>query len=220
MRFFAFFLLPIIATAAPKAVIKFSTATLQETYRNAKTVTADIKQEVFQASLARTKSSSGNLAIETPNKIHWEITEPEKSLTVSNGKKIWYYTPNSGASGKGQVVEKNSGQIFNQPLFRILTGSADLTNEFTLEKEERIIGIVQGKSVTKLTLKPKKTRSWGDMERVVLTVESNYLISEVLILGSSGNRTKISLQNQQLGTKLSPKLFDFSPPAGAEILKD
>ncbi len=214
-------LLPALGFAAnPKGEIKLSTKQLQDTYRKAETVKADFQQEVFQASLARTKTSSGTLAIESPNKIHWEITAPEKSLTISNGRKLWYYTPNAGTSGKGQVIEKSSPLVFNQPLFRILTGSADLTKEFTVAKEQRLEGIVPHAAVTKLTLKPKRASAWGDTKEVELTVQSNYLISEVLIRGLSGNRTKISLQNQQLGTKLSPKLFDFSPPAGAELIKD
>lgn len=203
-----------------KAGLKFSTKRLQDTYRNAPSIEATFQQEVYQASLARTKTSSGKLALERPSRIHWEVLEPEKSLTISNGTKLWYYTPNAGVSGKGQVMERSARQIMQQPLFRILTGSADLTNEFTIEKQEQMAGIVRGGAVTKLTLMPKRAKLWGDMERVILTVDPNYLISKILIHSRSGNRTKITLQNQKVGSKLSPNLFDFSPPAGTEVLKD
>ena len=214
-----------VAEAAPQAASKarareavFSMQRLQETYRKAGSLEAKFQQEVFQASLARTKTSTGTLALQAPNRIHWEVNEPEPSLTVSNGKKLWYYTPGAGAAG--QVVVRPASQIATQPLFRILMGSADLTKEFLVERQERIEGIVPGRAVTKVTLRPKRVKRWGDMERVTLTTESNYLISEVLIQGAAGNRTKITLQNQRLGTKLSPKLFDFSPPADAEIIQD
>ena len=211
--------------AAPKAVktkasLSFSTKRLQETYKKAQSIEATFQQEVYQASLARTKTSSGKLALERPSRVHWEVLVPEPSLTISNGTKLWYYTPNVGASGKGQVMVRSAKQLTEQPLFRILTGSADLTKEFKIDQVERLEGIVRGAAVTKLTLLPRRPKFWGDMEQIALTVDANYLISEVLIHNRSGNRTKITLQNQKVGPKLSPKLFDFSPPAGAEVLAD
>lgn len=206
---------------APEAKApKVSLAKLQISYRDAATLRADFVQEVFQATLARTKTSTGEIYLKKPNLFRWEVKEPEASHTVSDGKKLHYFTPNAGAKGKGQVIVRPSRDLTRQPLFQILTGTTALQEEFLVLKSERIDGIVAGESETRLTLQPKKSTHWQEVDEIALTVSSKYLISEINILHTSGNKTRIRLQNQTLGSKLSPKLFHFSAPQGAEVIQN
>lgn len=197
---------------------KFSLSKLQKLYKNAAGIEAEFLQEVYQASLARTKTSKGAIKLAKPNLVRWETYEPEASVMVSNGRKLWYFNPDARGKGKGQVIERRPNELQKQPIFQILTGSSPLNSDFILEKTETVDGITKEKKLTSLTLKPKK--SLGDLQRAVLKVDSNYLISEVILENTSGNTTKITLQNQTLGAKLPPVLFDFKPPEGTEILRN
>jgi len=194
----------------------FSLSRLQETYAKTASLEADLVQEVYQESLGRTKTSSGSIRLSKPNKIRWETYKPEENIMVSNGSRLWYYNPQAN-QGKGQAIERSAREISQQPLYRILTGSANLEKEFKIEKTESIKGIAKNQDFTKLLLKPQKAT--GDLERVVLTINSKYLITEILLENTSGNHTKISLQNQKLGAKFPAVLFNFKPPPGTEILK-
>ncbi|NUM88449.1 MAG: outer membrane lipoprotein carrier protein LolA [Bdellovibrionales bacterium] len=191
---------------------------LQSTYKEALTVKADFVQEVYQATLARTKTSTGGVYLKKPNLFRWDVLEPEKSLTVSDGRKLRYFTPNAGVQGKGQVIVRPVRDLTRQPLYRILMGSSSLKAEFHVEKTERVNGIVAGEKETRLTLLPRKDAHWREIDEITLTVDAKYLISEINILHSSGNKTRIRLQNQTLGSKLPPKLFQFSAPQGAEVI--
>lgn len=200
----------------PEKRLKFSLSQLQETYAKSQSLEADIIQEVYQASLGRTKTSQGNIRLTKPNKMRWETYKPEENVTVSDGSKLWYYNPKANA-GKGQAVAHSAREITSQPLYRILSGSAKLDKEFKIEKLEHVKGIAKGLERYIVVLKPLKPM--GDLEKAQLTIDSKYLISELLLENSSGNRTKISLQNQALGTKFPSTLFNFTPPPGTEILK-
>ncbi len=137
---------------------------------------------------------------------------------VSDGRKVSYFTPDARGKGKGQVIERKAGELERQPIFRILTGSSPLDKEFTLEKQEEIVGVNPEAKITVVTLKPKKPM--GDLERAKLKVNSKYLIEELILEAQSGNTTKITLQNQTLGAKLPGALFQFKAPPGTEVVKN
>lgn len=192
--------------AAPQ--IEFSLAVFEAKYKNAKSLEADFTQEVFQATLAKIKTSSGSIVLAKPNKIRWETYKPQPNLMVSNGRKLWFYTPAQSANDKGQVIEHNASRLQSQPLFRLLSGAAKLAEEFRISSQK---STAQG---FEISLVPKKTQ--GDLERVSLELDSNYLISLINLENRSGNKTKISLQNLRLDSKFLSVLFDFSPPPGVE----
>ena len=208
-----------LAAKAPVAPKKtFSLVKLQNSYKNTQGLETDFVQEVYQASLARTKTSKGSLKLAKPNLVRWEIYEPEASVMVSNGRKVSYFTPDARGKGKGQVLERKASELQKQPLFQILTGASPLGQEFKIAKQVEVDGPAKEHRLTELTLEPKKPM--GDLAQAILRVNSKYLIEELILETQSGNKTKITLQNQNLGAKLPAQLFDFKPPADTEILRN
>lgn len=197
---------------------KFSLEKLQKTYKNAASIEADLIQEVYKASLGQTKTSNGNIKLSKPNLVRWETLEPEASVLVSNGRKVFYFIPNARGKGKGQVNVSTANKLETQPLFRILTGTSPLGKEFTVEKQAEVESVAPGEKWTELVLRPRK--KWGDIQQVQLKVDAKYLIRELTTETEIGNKTKITLQNQVLGAKLPPALFDFKPPADTEVLQN
>ncbi len=208
------------AKKAPKAPAptKFSLDKLQKTYKGAASLEADLLQEVYQASLGRTKTSRGTIKLSKPNFVRWETVEPETSVLVSNGRKLFYFVPNARGPNKGQVSVSDSAKLQSQPLFRILTGATPLQKEFKIEKQAETQAPDSEEKWTELVLRPRK--KWGDITEVQLKVDPKYLIREMTTETEMGNKTKITLQNQALGAKLPPALFDFKPPADAEVLQN
>jgi outer membrane lipoprotein carrier protein len=213
-----FVLVPADASAKKKPSSSFSLSKLQASYKGTGSLEADFVQEVYQASLARTKTSKGSLKLSKPNFVRWETYEPEASVMVSNGRKVSYFTPDARGKGKGQVIERSAGELAKQPLFRILTGSARLDKEFKVQKQSEVPGQEPEEKWTELSLKPLKPM--GDLVHVQLRVNSKYLIQELITESESGKKTKFTLQNQALGAKLPPALFEFKPPADTEVLQN
>lgn len=187
---------------------------LQETYKQTGSVAADFTQEVYQASLARTKTSKGNLKLSKPGLVRWEVAEPEASVMVSDGRKLSYFTPDARGKGKGQVIERKAAELTRQPIFRILTGTAPLDKEFSLKSQE---ALPEGAGWL-VSLKP--TKEMNDLALAKIRVNSKYLIEELILENNNGNTTKITLQNQTLGAKLPGALFQFKAPPGTEIVKN
>ncbi len=206
------------AAAKPAKKNGFSLEKLQQSYKKAGSLEADFVQEVYQASLDRIKTSKGSLKLSKPSMVRWEFYEPDASILVSNGRKVFYFTPDARGKGKGQVIPRKASELEKQPLFRILTGTSPLKKEFKVLKEELVEPTGSKEKVTQLTLQPIKPM--GDISLVLLRVNSKYLIQELITESETGNKTKITLQNQVLGAKLPPALFEFKPPADTEVLQN
>lgn len=185
---------------------------IQNKYQKVASFEASITQEVYQAALGRTKTSTGSLQLQKPNLIRWETHEPETNILVSNGSRLWYFTPAVDPKGKGQVIQRPASTVKNQPLYRILTGTASLDTEFTMLKEATHDGL------TELTMKPIKTM--GEVRQIKLSVNKDYEIVELLLQNAGENTTRIRLQNTKLGGKFPPNLFDFKPPPGVDLIKE
>lgn len=191
---------------------------IQKKYKNAGSLEADFTQEVYQATLARTKTSKGSFKLSKPNFVRWEIYEPESSLMVSNGRKLYYFNPDARGKGKGQVIERKGTELEKQPIFQILSGTSPLDRQFKVEKIEKNAGLIKEAEATAVHLKPKI--SMGDLNSVVLRLNKKLMIEEILLEHESGNKTKITLHNQALGAKFPAELFEFKPPAETEVLKN
>src|SRR2546428_480750 len=59
---------------------------------------ADFTQTAFNKSLNQTIPARGTVYLKKGGKLRWEFTEPTPQEIVSDGKKVWVYTPalNSG----------------------------------------------------------------------------------------------------------------------------
>ena len=211
-------LISTICFAADKDGPKFSLAKLQSTYKTAASMEANFSQEVYQASLARTKTSGGTIKLSKPNLVLWTTESPEATVMVSDGRKVSYFTPDARGKGKGQVIEKKAAELERQPIFRILTGASALDKEFTVVKQSLVSGAGDEATSTQIWLKPKK--AMADLEQAQITVNDKYLIQEIILENQNGNRTKITLQNQTLGAKLPGALFQFKAPPGTEVVKN
>jgi len=212
----AFLTFTSLAQGAKIKAPKFSLDKLQSTYSKSPSLEADIVQEVYQASLARTKTSKGSILLSKPNFVRWEMTEPEATLLVSNGRKVFYFTPNARGPGKGQVIEKKATTLSKQPLFRLLTGAGSWKQDFTLQSQKSL-SLDGSPAGHEIILEPKTKEL--DLKKVTLKVSRASRIEEILLENPNGNRTRIILQNQTLGAKLPTNLFDFKPPADTETIR-
>lgn len=201
---------PLVAAAAKSAEPGFEFRKLEKRYAQAVGLEANFIQEVYQSALARTKSSQGVISLKRPLFVRWETHEPERSVMVSNGKQLWFYSPQAGEAGKGQVIVRTAKELKENPLVGLLRGTLILDKEFTVLEFKR------SENSQELKLKPLK--KLGDLALVELTVDSKYRIQQLNLIHHSGNSTRIRLQKQNFKAKLPTNLFQFSPPPGVDVV--
>lgn len=182
-------------------------AKMHETYKNAQTLTADFTQKQTNLSLGTTKETSGTIFIKRPNLFRWETKSPEKdaSVLVSNGTKVWYYTPPFRKGEHGQVLVRPAADVQSRLAIDLLDGRADIKKDF----KTKDLGN------NRYELKPLKPA--GDIEHIELFLEKpTNLVYRLILFHSTGNQTELALINVVLGPKLERSLFDFVAPESTE----
>ncbi len=176
-------------------------------YHISGTVRADFIQTQYLAALDVEKESSGSIVAKRPDKIYWETLSPEKSLFVTNGKKIWFYSPPFDESEAGHVI------IRKGPLSSSNLAQALLSGSFSMARDMNIVKKTEGSFL----MTPKKGQA-GTIKYVEIKIDlDSKHIYEVILFHQNGNKATIGLSRIELGSKIEDNMFLFNPPRGTRV---
>ncbi len=180
---------------------------IEEKYKKAQTIVADFSQVNEIAALKQKKNSSGKISVKRPDKVRWETLKPDVNLLVSDGKKIWIYTPPFDEDERGQVIEKKTKDIKATLAHALLAGSFSAAKDMKIQKAE-----VENEYV----LLPKKGTA-GSVKQAQIKIDSSMLlITQVILIHREGNRTEINLTHIELGKDIDDHFFEFEPPPNTD----
>lgn len=174
---------------------------VQAQYQKSAGIQAQFSQSTEIRATRQTKRAQGRIWIKRPNKLRWETLEPDPNILVSDGKVYWFYTPPFDSGERGQVIIRKKNQVQTQFLNGLLSGSFDFGKDSVSVSE---------KTKTIFVLKPKLGTA-GDVTSAEIEIESQKkMISRVTLTHTSGNTTRIELQEISLVPKLEDSLFRFT----------
>lgn len=182
-------------------------ASLQTTYRSLSTLTARFRHTLHAKTLGQEEVETGTLYLAAKGRMRWQYETPKGKLAVSDGSHSWLYLP-----AEKQVFVQEVGAGPDAPLaIRLLTGSADLTREFSCSEAHQTEG------VTTLRLKP--VEEVPGVQEVEVTVAPGGLLQRVSYTDGLGNEILLEFTELKSGGVLDPSLFQFQPPKDAKVLR-
>lgn len=152
------------------------------------------------------QQSSGTFELQRPGKFRWEYLKPFPQLIVSDAKKVWVYDPDLE-----QVTERNLTRAIGDTPAALLAGSNELEKGFSLKPAASHDGLEW------VTATPK------DSESTFKQIELGFADSQLkrmVMQDQFGQTTTVDFSQIQRNPKLDPKRFEFTPPKGADIIKD
>ena len=192
-----FLLAPLFASAASDPLLRFFT----DIY----SYQASFKQVVLDEGLNTLQESSGTLWIQRPNRFRWDYEIPYKQHIVGDGKNIWVHDEEL----EQVTVRKMNGALGNTPAI-LLAGGGKLTDNFSIKKLDK-----QGK-LQWIQMIPKVND--GGFEDIRLGFEGNDLRLLEMIDGF-GQTTRITMSDNRENKSIRKSLFRFTPPKGADVIK-
>lgn len=149
-------------------------------------------------------SSSGRLWIQRPDRFRWAYSQPYEQLILSDGESIWLYDPDLE-----QVTRRSAGAALDGTPAALLSQSADALAGF----EQAALGGQDGLQGLRLT--PRSQES--DFRSIELWF-SGPVPMRLVFHDQLGGTTRILLRDIQVNPKISPAQFQFTVPAGVEVV--
>lgn len=184
-------------------------ATLQRKYDAVRDFSADFVHEAESGVLRKKLVERGTLLVKKPGRMRWTYKAPEEKTFVSDGKRMYMYTP----ADKQAIVSPvpTDDQATTAVLF--LSGKGKLTRDFDVSFAEG------GAADTyALRLEPKLAERDYDWLQIVVDRQS-YQIRSLTASDKQGTRSTFRFENFKENIGLQDKAFDFSIPRGTDVIE-
>lgn len=190
---------------------------LAQFVKNTRSGQADFTQVVTSpgkdGQLPRSKTQSGRFEFQRPGKFRFVYHKPFEQTIVADGQTLWLYDVDLN-----QVTERAQQQVLGSTPAAIIAAAPDLKaleRDFTLTDQPDRDGQQWVKAVP-------KTRD-GQLQSILVGFRSGPQGAELTTLeiaDSFGQRSVLSFSQVQVNVPLAASVFQFKPPAGADVLRN
>src|SRR5438477_298745 len=172
---------------------------------------AEFSQSSFNKSLNQTSPAKGTVYLKKGGKLRWEYTEPTPQEIVSDGKKLWVYTPTLNQANVADAPEALAG-----PAGSFLAGLGRLRSEFQV----RFLNPSQPKDADGnwvLDLTPKQPLP--TLTRLILSVDGkSWEIRKAVVHDQFENTVTMRFTKVAVNSGLPERTFTFVAPKGVVIV--
>lgn len=177
---------------------------LRQFYAEVQAVEARFVQTQYDEGGQQLQQSEGSFKLARPLRFRWEYDKPYSQLLVCNGSRFWLYDVDLA-----QVTLRPAQEALRGAPMRLLSGGADLEQEFALAED----GQANGLQWVKLT--PRESQA--DFASVRMGFAGK-LPRELELRDNLGQLTRIRLDQANAARGFPPGTFEFKPPAGVEVV--
>jgi len=200
---------PAWANTEPQTVEEL-VAAVESTYGDVQSLQADFVQVVRSA--GGEQKTKGRVVLKRPRLMKWDSTkEPGGTLFVSDGQKMWIYSP----TDKQVLVYNDLSQAGGGLSIDLLDSLEDLDEHFTVSFAGKGAGVKKNAFVVKLS--PKTDESPYKEVRLVLS-KKKYELHQAILVDQFGTETEFTFSQVKLNPKIEDAEFTFTPPAGVETI--
>lgn len=194
---------------------------LRQFVRNSKTAEGDFVQQQLRAPKANepqdkglkvVRQTQGHFVFQRPGRFVWETQKPYEQKLITNGSQLVLWDKDLN-----QATFRPAGQALATTPAAILFGETSLDQHFDLIDGEERLGMQW------VALAPKKdpsAKNKNDLPYTKISIGmSNGLPKALELVDGLGSVVLVTLDKIQLNINLPANRFNFTPPAGAEVLR-
>jgi len=180
---------------------------IENRYNHAKSLKLDFSQ-LYVAAHRPAQNESGVLYLRKPGRMRWEYSNPPGKLFLADGKYTWLYNPDDHRAEKAELKMSDD---MRAPL-AFLLGKLDFQRDFkSFESHKDANG-----ALWILAFAKNDNLPYTQVE-FLATPEGR--IQRIRVTNQDQSKLEYTFSNEQLNAPVSSKLFDFTPPAGTEVVE-
>ncbi len=194
---------------------------LRQFVRNSKTAEGDFVQQQLRApkvnepqdkGLKVVRQTQGHFVFQRPGRFVWETQKPYEQKLITNGSQLVLWDKDLN-----QATFRPAGQALAATPAAILFGETSLDQHFELIDGEERLGM---KWVALVPKKDANTKNKNDLPYTKISIGmSNGLPKALELIDGLGSVVLVTLEGIRLNVNLPANRFNFTPPAGAEVLR-
>ena len=174
-------------------------------YNRARTIQVLFEQS-YRVQGRRPIIERGELSLRKPGRMRWQYSSPEGKLFVSDGKKVFLYSP---ATNRVETMALKASDDMRAPL-AFLLGKLDFRRDF-----QKFVSRPEGSDV-RIIAEPKSNKL--PYTRVEFVVSPRHEIRYLHITGQDHSVMEFRFTDEKLNPSLPDQVFRFQPPPGAEVV--
>lgn len=202
MRYIFAILLVVLPLAVQAAAIDKLKAFVASTH----SAQASFSQFVTDQNGKRMQSASGVMQFQRPGKFRWTYQKPYEQIIVGDGVKFWLYDKDLN-----QVTVRKLDAALGSSPAALLAGSNEIERGFVLKEAGSRDGLEW------LQAAPKSQDS--SFSAVMMGFDAEGLVAMELS-DTFGHKTVLKFSAMQRNPRLAASQFQFTPPAGADVISD
>ena len=204
--------LVLAAPAAAAPTLDEAVNALEQAQRRVTDLKAPFRQAALNKALNQTVEARGTLYLKKPGRLRWEYQTPTPQEIVSDGTRLWIYTPELK-----QVNVSAAPAALVGPAGSFLQGLGQVREHF----DPRFLNPAQATDadgLVVLDLVPKRPQPL--MTRLIVSVDPRtWLVRQAVIHDELGNTVTVRFGDTVVNSGLSDSLFVFVPPPGVAVVQ-
>jgi outer membrane lipoprotein carrier protein len=199
-------LLLLLAALAPGVAGASSVEALKALLAQTTTARAQFAQMVLDKNLKMLQQSTGSMQFSRPGKFRWQYDKPYEQLIVSDGAQVWLYDRDLN-----QVTVRRLDRALGSSPAALLAGSNEIEKSYALSGIGHQEGLDWLEAVprTRDTVFEKIRLGFGKAGLEAMELRDQF-----------GQITVIKFSTIERNAKLPPESFRFTPPAGADVIRE
>lgn len=218
-----------LSSTATAATLKDVVSSLEKGYATLQDVQSDFSQKTTIAAINRDQKGSGEVLLKRPASstamFRFNYTKPKQQI-ISNGKQVWFYTPENK-----QVLINNVAAMFaggNSIAMSYLTGLGHVSRDFDItfapehqDKNGNYQLELIPKKASPVLAKLQLTISASAVAQFQSTgeVKNSFPVISSVVHDAGGNKTRIDYNRPRVNRGISDNKFNFKIPEGVEVIK-
>jgi outer membrane lipoprotein carrier protein len=199
-----------VATAAP--TLDEAVSALEQAQRRVTDLKAPFRQAAHNKALNQTIDARGTLYLKKPGRLRWEYQTPTPQEIVSDGTRLWIYTPELK-----QVNVSAAPAALAGPAGSFLQGLGQVREHFDARFLNPALP-TDADGLVVLDLVPKRPQPL--LARLIVSVDPrSWLVRQAIVHDELGNTVTVRFGDTVVNSGLSDALFVFVPPPGVAVVQ-
>ena len=175
----------------------------QSYLRTTQSASGDFVQKVYDKTGKLVQDSRGSFVLLRPNRFRWSYVKPPQVI-VGDGERIWIHD-----ADLNQVTVRRIARVIGSTPAALLAGSSDIGEGFEMTE----LGAKDG--LEWLEARPREKEAGFERVRLGLSTGG---VEAMELVDHFGQTTLLRFSNLVRNPQVSPGIFRFSPPRGADVL--